>query len=374
LLHISCQESATTVTSTYKYIKPAYSDIQLLPQADTLHFSLSDNSYNEIKSFNYFIHKGVAFISFLDGRSQCVTVYDFSTQQRIKKIKLKKWLKNQPLYKNSVYIRNFDSIFITNQTTLYLFDSTGNLKKSIDFDDKKYAVFDNSRPMVIQQNLLYMGVRPYVSETSLPELKRWRLLYEFDLQHATKHLAYSLPEIYQKNLYGYNFLDYSYCYNNKGNVVFSFPADTNIYETDLRNYHMAYFGKSRYQIGNIAPVPEDAIKNDKAYREYRLRDSYGSIYYDPFKKRYLRLARQKVSETDFQAKTGIKKQSIIIFDEYFKVIGEPSVIGDFSFSSLFFTEKGQMYARVNSKDEYALNFIRLAYVEDGEGKMQLTKK
>lgn len=370
----NCHNTDNTVHSTYKYMRPVYNDIQLITQADTLNFALSNNSYNEIKSFNYFIHNGKAFISFLDGRAQAVNIYDFSTRQRIKKIKLKRWLGDQPLYKTTVFVRNFDSIFVTNQTALYLFDSTGNLKNSIDFEKMKYVFFDNTHPIAFRDNMLYMGIRPYMSETSFSELRRWRLLYEIDLQHTKKHLSYSLPEIYHKNLYGYNFLDYSYCYNDKGNFVFSFPADTNIYETNLNDLHIAYYGKSRLQREDILPVSEEAIKSDKAYREFRLRDSYGSIYYDPIKKRYLRLARQKISETEFQEKTGVKKQSVIIFDEHFMVIGEPVLADDLSFSSLFFTGNGQMYVRVNSRDEYALHFVRLAYSEDHKDIKQLTKK
>ncbi|OQP44587.1 hypothetical protein A4H97_09470 [Niastella yeongjuensis] len=375
LFFAQCQDaSRETVKSTYKKIDPSYRDIQFIP-GDSLRFTLSDNSYNEIKSFNYFQDHGVEYMSFFDGRSSSINIYNFSTQVRVKKIKLKKWFKEKNIYKASVYIVNFDSIFITNQKSLYLYDSIGTLKKDIAFEKRndQYACFENTQPAVLMGTTLYMGVRPWVTETSFPALKNWKLLYAFDLLNSGNRQYYSLSETYFHKLYGYNFLNYSYCFNNKGNFVFSFPADTNIYETNLRDIHFAYQGKSRFQHEDIQAVPEQAIKNDKAYQEFRMRDSYGPIYFDPLHKRYLRLARQKINRDEYMAKAGIKRQSVIVFDENFKIIGESELKGDFSFSSVFFTKDGSLYTRVDPKDEYALHFIRLNYREYPD-KNQVTKK
>jgi hypothetical protein len=185
------------------------------------------------------------------------------------------------------------------------------------------------------------------------------------MQKGSKELYYQLPEIYQENLYGYSFLDYSYCHNDRGNFVFSFAADTNIYETNLKDYHVAYYGKSRFQAGPIKPVTKEDLRRDDSYKLYALRDSYGPIFYDPYKKRYLRQAKQKITEADFLAKNTSKKRTVIIFNEQFKIIGESETDDQFSFSSIFFTESGGIYARVNPGDEHALHFARLVY-EEGE--------
>ena len=373
---MSCKNEPHVVKSTFKYIQPNYTDVKLRATHDSIHFRLSESVYNDIKSFNYFLHKGTPYISFYDGRSASINIYDFASQKRVKKIKIKKWLGNERLYKTSVFVHNLDSIFIANLKTLYLYDVEGKRKSSIEFNNRidQLAFFDNPQPPVLRNNVLFAGIRPWVKETSLSAMKDWRLLYGFNLCDSTKQVYYSLPEIYTKNIYGSHFLNYSFCYNNKGHFVFSFPADSNIYETNLKDYHVAHNGKSRFQSGDILPVPEEAIKNDEAYKAYRLRDSYSFIYYDAFHKRYLRLARQKYTEAEYASKASLKRQSLIIFNEKVEIISESKIEDDLSFGSLFFTADGDIYARVNSKDEYALHFVRLAYTDIQGKDSYLTKK
>ncbi len=374
-IYSSCKQSPSVVASTYTYVEPKYGNIQLQATNDSLHYPLSKSTYNDIESFNYFIANGASFISFFDERSATITIYEFLSQKRIDKIKLKKIMEGRSLYKPSVYIRNFDSIFITNGALLYMFNSKGEKKISIDFltGTDKYAVFENYKPPVLSGNNLYVGVRPYVEETSLEAIRKWKLLYAFNLTNNKREMFYSLPEVYRENLYGYSFMNYTYCYNDKGNFVFCFPADTAIYETDLMGYHRSYYAKSRFQDAPIQPISKEVIENDKGYNEFRKRDSYGAIFFDPYRKRYLRLVRHRAADTDQISLNSEKIQSIMILDDNFKIIGESVITDDFSFSSIFFTVEGGMYARVNSKDENALHFVRLLYVDERHEERPLSK-
>jgi hypothetical protein len=375
LAYFSCRQTPLTAAATYTYIKPSYSDIKLLPQADTLHFLLGERTYNAIKSFNYFKHNGAAFISFYDRGSKSINIYNFLSENLVNRIPLRKWVNSSKLDKASVYIKNFDSIFVTTNKALYLLDSTGAVKKRIDFpnDPDKLGYFSNTTPAVINGNLLYIGIKPFIDEKSLKAHKEWRVLYGIDIQHGSKKRYYSLPDIYQKNLYGYAFLEYSYCFNARGHFVFSFAADTNIYETDLNDYHIAYYGKSRFQNASILPVTKEDLRREDSFKFYSLRDSYGPIFFDPYKKRYLREAKQKKGEAEYLANTSGKKRSIIIFNEDFKIIGESEINGDFSLSSVFFTPDGRIYTRVKISDEHALHFVRLAYQEAQENPVKLAQ-
>jgi hypothetical protein len=373
----SCTGETNTIPSVYKYIEPQYNDIKLAVTGDTIHFILNDHTFNAIRSFNVFSQNRHDYISFYDERSQTINIYDFQTRHLIKKIRLKKCLKTKSFYKTSVYSKNFDSIFVNNVNKLYLLDSAGAVLKTIDFVKKSnyiWAVFENTNPLVVKDNQIYASVRPYVDETSIKALKKWKVLYKFDFENDRSVLLYNLPKMYQENLYGYHFLDYNYCFNNRGNFVFSFPADSTVYETNLRDYHVAFYAKSRFQTSDISPVNKEDLKGgDLGYRQYKLRDSYGPIFFDPFKKRYLRLAKQKMNEADIQAKKKERKESIIIFNEDLKIIGESELPDDFAFATLFFSPNGNMYARINAKDEYALHFVRLEYTPLDIKPDQLTK-
>lgn len=373
---ICCKETSSKVVSKYVYSEPSYNKIQIRPTTDTLTFPLDEYTYNAVKSFNVFSSDSGEYISFHDRRSESVNIYQLLSGKLVKRLSLKSCFSNQRLYKTSAYIKSFDSIFITNKEELYLLDSSGTIKRMIEFRKRPVlarAVFENTNPPVFIDNWLYVGIGPKVNETSLKALKKWKVLCGFDLTNDKTTLYYHLPEVYQRNLYGYRFLNFGYCGNNYNNIVFSFPADSNIYETNLTSHHIAYYGKSRFQREDIKPVSkEDLLKNDGS-KQYAIRDAYGAIFFDPHNKRYLRVAKQKISEADYQARKRIRKQSLIIFDEQFKIVGESEVAVTTSLATIFFTRDGCIYARVKPADEYKLHFVRLTYTEGNFQQNQLTK-
>lgn len=364
---ISCSNiSSPSITqSTYSYIKPEYDNIRLTLQGDSIEFVLDEDSYNQIRSINYFDQHDTSYISFYDARSKSINIYRFGSKKLEMRIDLKKWLPDSHFKYTTVSVLNFDSIFVSNIGTLYLFDSAGVMKKQIESKEGTNAIvaMDNSSPLVVKGNAVFTGVKSNVDDKSLKSLQKWRALYMFDLEGKAQELLYQLPEMYRKNIFGEKFLSAGYCLNDKGNFVFSFPADTNIYETDLTKYHAAYYGKSRLQLGPIMPVPETELRNKNGFKQYVIRDSYGPIYFDPYKKRYIRLAKQKISKELYETNKWTRQSSFIIFDENFKIIGESKFPSDLSYSSIFFTPDGGIYSRVNSRDEYALHFVRLAYEE-----------
>ncbi|WP_207514021.1 DUF4221 family protein [Longitalea luteola] len=367
IIQYKCKEGDLNIPVKYENYSPRYDLIQLHVANDTLHFKLDENTYNEIKSFNVFKHNEVEYISFYDRRSESVNIYNWDSKNLIKKVFLKECFPEDQLYKTSVYCKSFDSIYVTNKTKLYLLDTARKIKRSISFVKKPrfaWAAFDNTTPPVFKGNYLYMGVRPYVKETSLQALKEWKVLYRFDMINNKSELVYHLPEMYRSDYYGYDFLDFSYCSNYEGNIILSFPADTNIYETDLLNKHIAYCGKSQFQKDRIQPVAKDVLKNGDGYKSYLLRDSYGAIYFDPFTKRYLRASKSKISELDYQNKHTKKNQHILIFDQHLRIIGESPIDSGIILNSIFFSSNGSMYARINANDEYGLHFAKLEYKND----------
>lgn len=356
---------------------PQYEGMHLTPVTDTISFMLADRTYNSIKSFNLFSQNGVEYISFYDERSQSINIYRFSTHQLEKKIRLTKYIKKKNLFKTTVYCQNYDSIFINNLSTLYLVDSSGLIKKKVEFLKKPgnaWAIFENVNPLVLKNGHVFAAVRPYVDEKELNDLRKWKVIYDFDLNKGTASLLYHLPLMYQNDLYGHNFLNYNFCYNNRGKFVFSFPADSSVYETDLIDSQFVYYAKSQFQKSVIAPVNVDDLKgDDHGFKEYKLRDSYGAILFDPYKKRYLRLARQKINEKDFNEKKLVGNETVIIFNEDLKIIGESKITKDILFNTILFTPEGKVYARIKPRDEYALYFVRLDYKVSQDLPDQLSK-
>lgn len=330
---------------------------------DTLSFPLTEHTYNNIAASSYFISNGVPYLCFYDKGSKSILIYNFETRQPLKIIPLVKWVKKSKLDKANVRFINFDTIFVTTQQSVFIFDSTGNPLKKVDFFDQrgKTGTVNNSEPPVLQGEYYYIGVKPNVSEKSLSAHRKWRGLYKINIQTGEKEMIYPLPPIYHSNLYGYPYLDYSYCINNKGNFVFSFAADSNVYETDLGTFQNSYNASSKFHKGPIPFMTMKDLENPDSYQTYALRDSYGSLVFDPYRKQYYRQAKQGATPEQVKAKLYGKKRSLIIMDENFRIIGEEVYEGDFSFSSLFFDHEGMAYVRINYKDESALHFAKINF-------------
>lgn len=372
-----CKEKDAEPVINFQYTKPVYFPVSLHKTTDTLKFPLSDNMYNKIKSFNTFKLHDSVFIAFYDLRAKSVHIYDFFKQSLLKTINLKNKLGNSSLDKITVYVASLDSIFITTTSKLLVVNSEGDVLKKISFlkqPDYAWAAFDNTTPPVLHKNMLFSAVKPYVNESSLDAIRAWKTVYKFDLSKDDAKLDYHFPEVYHKNLYGYHFFDYSYCYNGKAKFVFSFPADSNIYVTNFLNVYNSFNGKSRYQTKPIGPLTRDDIKNGKSFKEYVTRDSYGPIYFDPYRKTYLRLFKQGVDSSSVSQAKAKRKESIIFFDYYFRIVAETENEGGFHFDSMIFLPDGRIYARTNGSDEYAINFIRLEYNGFDEMRRIQTKK
>lgn len=375
LMSVSCHKKGDVAKAVYKYTEPFYGDIGLRPVDDTLHFNLDEHTYRRIQALNLFNDHSSVYMSFYDRGSKSLNIYDFYSAKLIKRVALYTWIKSGKLDKASVFVKNFDSIYVTTLSSLYLFDSAGIVKGKIESpeDISKRPYVTSTSPVVFRNGLIYMCIKPTISDKSLRPQREWRTLYEIDMNKKKKTPYYPLPEIYQNNLLGYAFVDYGYCVNDKGNFVFSFAADPNLYETNLSDYHVAYFGRSKFQKGNIEPVSKEQLQKEDGYKVYSLRDSYGEVLFDRYRKRYLRLARQRITEADFNAKKVRKKKSLIIFDENFKIIGETNLDNEISFSSMLFLDDGAIYTRTKFEDEHALNFVRLVYTDINNTQMPLTR-
>src|ERR1044072_1136567 len=195
IVYIGCKENPTTIASTYVPITPAYNDIQLVPQKDTLKFFLDEYTYNVVRSFNLFKDHNKPFYAFYDRGSKTLNIYDFPTRRLIKKTSLKKWVNTSKLDKLSIYVKNFDSILVTTRTKLYLFDSSGDSKKKFELNSvTEPALITNTAPPVFKDNSIFIGIPCSFSSASLEQQKHWRVLYGFDLSKEDQYTYYPIPD------------------------------------------------------------------------------------------------------------------------------------------------------------------------------------
>lgn len=361
LILSNCREKHKGIDNAYKYYSPRYDVIGLQGTTDTISFFLDDSTFLKIGSMNVFEQNGKSYLSIFDKLSRSVNIYEIGTQRLVKRMDLTKYFDKKKLYRSTIHIKNFDSLFIScNSTSLYIMDTSGRIKKSIDFPNPGYSVtanFDNTAPAVFKDGRLYTGIRISGIVNTLEKMRKWKPVYEFDLKKGNALLHYTLPNIYLEDIYNFLFLSYGYCYNDHGKFVFSFAADTNIYETDLADYNIAYYGKSRFQTDDIMPSKNGKTIYKQLEKDFVAQSLYGPIYFDPYTKRYLRIAKSKLD-----ASLGRRREYVIIFDEQFRIIGESEPESKIQLGNIIFAG-GCMYAGISSADEHALHFVRLAYTE-----------
>lgn len=368
-----CDNTPQISYEEYSFTEPTYNEsIRITPTTDTLHFPLTDSTFNQFSTIGYNEINNKGYLSFYDKRSQSINFFDFANQQLFKRIDIKRIFPNIKLYKVSIFIKSFDSIFVTEMNRLHLINGTPSILSTFTLKDdvSAFAYHDNIVPAFQVNDTLYMAVRPFVEETSLSAVKKWKLLYGIDIKGDKKKMSLNLPPIYWTNYFTDRYFEYSYCINDSGHMVFSFPADFKIYETSLNGFTRGYYAKSKSFAYQPEAIPKEIVEKDKGFREYVTRDVYGPLFFDKFRKRYWRLARAKLSNEAYDKGIEKRKESIIVLDEHLRVIGECPFNSDYVFRTLLFLPDGRIYAQVKNKDENYLHFVQLQY---NESNTQLSK-
>ncbi len=341
----------------------SYLTLSIKPGETKISFPLDDESFPTSTAFNFKQYKTESYLAFSDNMNNSVLVYNFKSRGLVKKIHLQRSFKAF-----SAYFQNFDSIFIITNKSIWLIDSSGAFLKNINSEAGSSVLpvqiyAGNSAPPYFTDTALYVAAYPDLVDSKIEDMQRWRVLLKTSFQKTKDEVLLALPDVYRKSLFGANFLFPSYCVNNKHELVFSFAADPTIYVYDLKNKPKDYFGQSRYLSLVIPPVKTaKALEgSEETAKTYLLRDSYGAIYYDPYTKRYLRVAQKKLDEKTYLSKKWTKEHSLIIFDDNFQIIGESPVPKNINLNTLFITPSGIFVRDDAVKDENNLHFIKMEY-------------
>jgi hypothetical protein len=273
----------------------------------------------------------------------------------------------KPRVIKSAYVQDYDNIYLTSKTQLFIIDSSGNIKNQIDFansEKRLSAEISPTSPLVTAGNKVFLSLNPGVNPRSKTSLRKWEVMWSADLHTKAVNIQYHLPEIYAKNFYINKLLGYNHCVNDSGRFVFSFAADTLIYETDLAHYHHAWVAKSALHNQPVKTIQKDSkISAEEQWKMFMTTSCYGAIFYDKIRQRYLRLAKPAVSEENLLAQKVDHTNRVIILDKNFRTIGESDLPLKASFRKTFFTPDGNIYSKIASGGDDILSFIRLEYRE-----------
>lgn len=362
----SCENDEVVVGSTYHFIQPQYDHAGMQPGGDTIRVNFGDTLNHKAKSLNLFNVSGTDYLSIFDDYSDLITIFNIEQNRIVTQFPITRFIDNKKPFYSTIYIRNFDSILIFSYKQVQIFDTSGRTKAAFDFKKRfnklpVFSFFDNRNPVSFAENKIYTSIRPYDNDTMLKDLREAKAIYEFDFNRKGVKTYYNLPESYHSRLFGFPLLRSSYCLNDKKQFILSFAADSNIYVTNLADFHLEFYAKSRYQINDItSPTINEVWEND-GFINYLLNDAYGAIYYDNFKCRYLRVAEHKINIDEFKSRERRHYQSIIIMDSTFKIIGESKIDKNINLDKVIITSTGKIYAHLISNPKGTVSFVSLNY-------------
>ena len=367
IIQFRCQPIAKP---QYVPILPDYSLVSLVATNDTIVFKWDTARYNRIRSFNYFVDHDSAYICFYDKHSLTIYVYNFQSQENVLKIPLYKYMPKETIRrKTTVFLKNMDSLFIISYFVLYQMNGNGVLIDSLPLQLSPHLVissFENIFPPVFRGDTIFLSADPVLKRYNKQDLSKWDVLAEMNMKKKRISFHYNIPDLYKSDNYAEDLYDNNYCYNEKERFVFSFSADTLLYESNLSSYHTSYYAKSRFQHSPILPIinvnGKKATKSEISNR-LLLSDSYGPVYFDAKRRRYLRVFYKGISPESYEKREWVKEQSIIIMNEHFKIIGESTISNKMDLNSLFFTKEGKIYARVIKEELDDLYFVELELLE-----------
>ncbi len=135
-------------------------------------------------------------MAFYDKGSKSFSVYDFAFFKACRE-SLKEWVSSTKLDKASMYIKDFDSIFVTTQTKLIYWTVPVPKRSALSFlkNPIKEVFFSNVAPPVMVVVMCCYEHPPFIDERFVEAQKKWRVLYGIDVQSGDKERYYQLPEV-----------------------------------------------------------------------------------------------------------------------------------------------------------------------------------
>jgi len=275
---------------------------------------------------------------------------------------------------------NMDSIILlTGQYfKVYLSDSTGAIKNTFHLDELLPSL--ESVPITYTKRPTFFDPkRAKLFICASPENRYDKRGYfdaeiamELDMKNNTAEYIYKSPTEYRDNIYGAYFSHYSVVKKPDGKYVYAFPFDSEIFETDLKEYYHKYYAGSRH----FDQIPE--MKPDDSYEEFYIKsDSYKDFIYDQWRRVYYRVATQAINLVDENAirKTWRDKvPSIIILDENLEKIGEVDFPKErYYFGNNMFVGKNGLYISNNNDNNPIANEDYFEFKKSKEDSLRLNE-
>ena len=355
-------------------------------------YKLSLDSITSVRNsfiFHYQKNKSQEeYFYLLNKNKNIVHIYDVKNNQTAQKIILQTEGPNGVGQPEAIYGENKDSIFVLSpfHYKLFLINSLGQiinkyslLDQGIRFNEKSLSVPQGDFSVLtsggndnyiykFRSNLVF-GAYPNLNYATEDYFKKGKSGLILNLNDNKIRYVMDYPHTYleafqKKFRFPAQFIFTSQACNVDSNLcVISYPADKYLYVVDLNTTHVSKFETPSRYFTDIKLMSRQPTTPEKDFMHTVENHSYGRVYYDRFRKVYLRYALHPnpLKKDKFDSQPYLIN-SIIILDYKFNKIGETILDKTYQGGFVFFREDG-IYLQKVVKDEDYVHFTRFELVK-----------
>jgi Domain of unknown function (DUF4221) len=302
-----------------------------------------------------------SYLTLFDEVSQNIYIMSLNQNKIIYQIDFKnKITKDNTL--ESIYLHNFDSIFIQQSNSISLIDTKGlekfnifinqSNRRNMTMSNKSYGL-----PLYFDTITNKLLIGQYCSSCGFNDKKYFQQNIKVALDLSTKkfkEIPFSFSNKYQQGYYG--FANTAYHIMNDSFSIFSFQADPNIYVYNMKNGNLSVKGGQSSFHSSINELSlTDKNDSNKKMAHLTLSPLYLEILWDPYRKLYYRIFAKAQLERNPDGSYNSwrnKPRVLMVFDENFSLVTEIALDKTFIFFPIFVAEKG-LY--INAMKEKTLN-------------------
>ncbi|MDO3641299.1 DUF4221 family protein [Mucilaginibacter sp. L3T2-6] len=327
-----------------------------LAPAKKVSFLLDSLTNPNIGNTQLFKTDSVTYFTFLNKQFNSIYFYDFKTAKFKFKIDIHtKGANAVGAIVNSYFIKSLDSIYVLSRYVLNIIDHNSHIISKVNFQNNPPDGISGLpqiycyAPLIQQGDELLLNSVPDKVATKESSFEDKEILLKYNTKTGAKTYEYRYPDAYRDGVFGVNYMYIYHAYNPATKkIVFSFPADNNIYVTGADTLAAHYAG-SKF-LGEVKPMQKVRDDFDGYNRFFLQSPSYGPIYYDNFRDVYYRFALKPITDKAYSEKKWWKQKSIVILNKDFKKIGEIEVPDTVSFLACLVTEEG-LYVNVDDAED-----------------------
>jgi len=264
-----------------------------------------------------------------------------------------------------LYYISKDTIIGARVNQLIFLNSGGKVFKRLEISLDDLGMYPDimvqgTKPVIKRGDSLIFGLFPHLNPHNGGHLSNWKSFVEIDLKSGVASSFGDLPKEMIDNVYGINFMNFSFVMNQNEELVISFTPLKDLFKIDLnsKERNLERIPLKSPNFSNAEKLP-DEDNNEMRYvmRHYLFQPSFDALFFDG--ESYLRVLQEPISEVEFESMSWAKKKTLIIYNDQFEAIYSRELNSkSLSYNMIFPYKKGYL-GRITSKSEEHFQFLSI---------------